>query len=351
MKKKKLVYMLYVLILILAVITSGILYFILMPSESGKEFSGTPNKVVIPSLKIIDENSNSRSIAVMINNHNYARPNHAGLQDAYVVYELIVEGGITRLMAIFQDQTTQRIGSVRSSRHNFLDYALEYDAIYVHFGWSGLAKNDISKYKVNNINGLYDSSTFWRDKTLKVPTEHTAFTSIEKIMATAKKKKYRLTTEKEIPLKYFVFPVNLDGKEGSIKADEVTIPYSSYMTTSYTYDEENRVYKRYANKVAHTDAVTKKQYTAKNIIIMKVKNYSVDSYGRQNLDTTGSGEGYYITNGYARKITWEKPSRTEVTTYRYLDGTEIILNDGNTFIQVQPIDKTPTFKSFETSAS
>lgn len=349
MKKKKLIYILLFIILLLALIISGILFFLLKPSSKATVVKGEANKVVIPSLKIIDETSDSRSIAVMINNHNYARPNHAGLQDAYVVYEVIVEGGITRLMAIFKDANTEHIGSVRSSRHNFLDYALEYDAIYVHYGWSKFAKNDISKFKVNNINGLYDSG-FWRDKTLKVPSEHTAFTNIENIISTASKKGYRLTSNEELPLHYRVFPVNIN-TEDSIKADKVSIPYSSYMTTSYTYDENTRLYLRFANGKEHTDAITKKQYTAKNIIIMKVKNYSIDSYGRQNLDTAGSGEGYYITNGYARKITWKKESRTSKTIYQYLDGTEVILNDGNTFIQVQPIDKKTSITSLETSAS
>jgi hypothetical protein len=285
----------------------------------------------------------------MINNHNYARPYHSGLNDAYVVYELIVEGGITRLMAIFKDQTTTRIGSVRSSRHNFLDYAMEYDAIYVHYGWSNLAKNDITKYGINNINGLYDSG-FWRDTTLNVPIEHTAYTNIENIKETATKKGYSLESDKTIPLNYNVFPVYLEKKEAlqTTKADKVTIPYSNYMTTSYIYDETSGYYLRYANGKAHTDAITKEQFKAKNIIILKVKNYSVDSYGRQNLDTTGTGTGYYVTNGYMTKITWEKESRTSDTKYYYEDtNEEIVLNDGITYIQVEPIEKVPTFETLE----
>jgi hypothetical protein len=323
-------------------VTSAVLFVVLAPKPVTKSFAKKPITLPVKTVQIVDLTSNTRPIAVMINNHNYARVNHAGLQDAFVVYELIVEGGITRLMAIFKDQDTARIGSVRSSRHNFLDYAMEYDAIYVHYGWSNLAKNDIASFKINNINGLYDSSTFWRDTTLNVPTEHTAFTSMEKIKQTIEKKNYQTTTDTKIPLNYSVYNVDISKEEDSIVANNISIPYSNYMTTSYTYDSENKVYKRYANGKEHTDAVTKEQYTAKNIIIMKVKNYSVDSYGRQNLDTTGTGEGYFITNGYARKITWEKPSRSSKTTYKYLDGTEIVLNDGNTFIQVEPIDKTPS---------
>lgn len=334
--KKKTILFLYLLIVVIAFLLS-IPIWLQLEKTTGVSFSLKKRTVKIPTIKIIDEKSDGRPIAVMINNHNYARKNHAGLQDAFVVYEMIVEGGITRFMAIYKDQETERIGSIRSSRHNFLDYAREYDAIYVHYGWSNLAKKDIDSFGINNINGLYDSKGFWRDKSLKVPTEHTAFTNIDRIIEVAKAKDYSLTTEKKIPLHYRVYPISLEKSEDAIKADRIVLRYSNYMTTSYTYDAENKVYKRYANDVEHVDAVTKEQYHFKNIIVMKVKNSTVDSYGRQNLDTTGSGEGYYITNGYARKIKWTKETRTSDTIYTYETGEEVVLNDGNTFIQIQPI--------------
>ena len=289
-----------------------------------------------PKLKIVDPDSDTRPIAVMINNHRQARINHSGLQDAYIVYEAIVEGGLTRMMALYKDKKTDRIGSVRSSRHYFLDYAMENDAIYVHFGWSPQAQSDIKKYDINNINGLTDGNTFWRDTSLGVSKEHTAFTSIEKIKATAKEKGYRMKTDKDLLLNYKIKPVSLAKKQGAIQANNVVLPYSSYSKTSYTYDAEAKVYKRYVNDEAHIDKPTGNQYTAKNIIIVKVDNNSIDSYGRQDIDNVGDGEGYYITNGYAVPITWSKGSRSEQTVYKYENGEEIEVNDGNTFIQLQP---------------
>lgn len=86
------------------------------------------------------------------------------------------------------------------------------------------------------------------------------------------------------------------------------------------------------------DYVTKKQYTTKNIITYKLPNSTIsgDQKGRQDVDTVGSGEGYYITNGYAIPITWEKESRSSQTVYKYSNGKEIDVNDGNTYIQIQP---------------
>lgn len=341
--KKKIPMILFVLIII-----AGAIFYFLNFSPKKEEIKDKINDIIEekpkPTLKIVDESSYTRPIAVMINNHNQARPYHSGLQDAYIVYEAIVEGGITRIMAVFKDQTTSRIGSVRSSRHYFLDYALENDAIYVHFGWSPQAENDIRSLGVNNINGLYDNA-FWRDYNLPVNYEHKAVTSIEKINEVINQKGYRKeynskNVQDELSLKYSIDEIHINESEDSVVANNVSVPYSYYMTSSYTYDATNNYYLRYANGVAHKDYITGEQYHFKNIIIEKVENYTIDSYGRQSLNNIGTGTGYFITNGYARPITWEKASRSSKTVFKYLDGTPVIVNDGNTFIQIEPITQT-----------
>lgn len=293
-----------------------------------------------PKLKILDMNSNSRPIAVMINNINVARTVQSGLQDAYMVYEIIVEGGLTRLMAVYKDADTARIGSIRSSRHYFLDYAMENDAVYVHWGYSDYAMRDISKYKINNINGLvYGNKFFWKDNTLKVATEHRAFTSMDKIHEGIKTLGYRDTTEEKPLLNYSVEELDLSAIEGAIPATNVSIKYSGSATTSYVYDETAKNYKRSTNGKPHTDYVTKEQYTAKNIITYQVANSTIkgDAKGRQDINNVGTGTGYYISNGYAVPISWSKPSRSSKTVYKLNDGTELVVNDGNTYMQIQPV--------------
>ena len=161
------------IILILIFVISVLIYFLTNKDIDLKEsFSDITGEAQIKNIKIVDQFSKSRPIAVMINNNHAAWP-HAGLADAYITYEIIAEGGITRLMAIFKDKDTSKIGSVRSSRPYYLDYALENDAIYVHFGYSEDARSDISTLGVNNINGLTDESVFWRDTSLNKSREHT----------------------------------------------------------------------------------------------------------------------------------------------------------------------------------
>lgn len=355
-KKKKII--IGIIILLIFSITTATTYIMITPQptpkeEPKKEKKEKPQKP-IKKLTIVDEESNKRPIAVMIDN-NIGKGLHAGLQESYINYEIIVEGGLTRIMAIFKDKDVPLIGPVRSSRHYFLDYALESDCIYAHYGWSTYAENDIKNLGVNNINGLYTTVPYWRDNTIAAP--HNVFTSTDKLYSFSETKKYSTQTNNWKLLNYSTDEINLlpetknakDKEENSqqentepqnpelLTANSISIQYSYHQNRSYTYDSINKTYLRNMNGAAHIDKTTKMQLNYKNIIIEKVANRSLDSYGRQDLTTTGQGEGYYITNGYALPINWTKSSRSGKTKYTYSDGTEIKVNDGNTFIHIVPI--------------
>ena len=304
----------------------------------------------LPKLNIVDLNSKSRPYAVMINNINIARKYQSGLQDAYIIYELIAEGGITRMLALFKDQETARIGTVRSARHYYLDYVLENDAIYVHWGWSPQAESDISSLGIQNINGLkYGNTYFWKDDAIRkqgVGTEHTAYTSMEKLKTATEKLNYRAETDQDLLFNYSPEEVDLSSLEGAISTTSIDINYSSSTKNHYDYDSETKTYLRSVNGTKHTDYVTKKQYSFKNIIVYQADNVSIsgDNKGRQDLKNIGTGEGYFITDGYAVPIKWTKKDRKSQTVYTLNDGTEITLNDGNTFIQIQPKGQTLSIK-------
>ena len=308
-----------------------------------------------------------RPIAVMIDNHSGAWP-QAGLNDAYIVYEIIVEGGETRLMPIFKGADLEKIGPVRSSRHYFLDYALENDAIYVHFGWSPQAEKDISNLKVNNINGITEStSDFWRVKDKSAP--HNAVTSTKKILDMANSKKYNTTSNAKSVLKYVADEFTLSEKYGVKtekeenntntssssqtvenqvrQAPKVTIPHSKLHTVVYEYNSETKRYTRYARKKVQTDWDTKEPITTKNIIIEFINNTDLkdgENKDRQELQTVGTYDGYYITNGEAIKIKCTKSSRSGKTEYKDLSGKEIDINDGNTWVNICPKDASVTFE-------
>lgn len=334
------------------IMLSFVLFILLFCSSCGKKdkiVNNEENKdntkveeVITDKVDIIDVNSNSRPYAVMVNNYPGAVKVQAGLSDAYLIYEMPVEGGMSRSLALYKDKLTSKIGTVRSARHNFLDYVLENDAIFVHFGYSHYAQNQIPILGINNINGLYDSP-FWRENPEGLAMEHTAYTSLEKCISFANNKGYRTTTSNKGVLTYSIDEINLSEKDGSMIANNVEIPYSNnYYEVSFEYDSDAKNYKRYVNGVAHTDYFTKEHYTAKNIIVVKLSFENASDNYYLELHNIGTGNGYYITNGYAVPITWEKNDRTSKTIYKYLDGTEINVNDGNTYIMMQSVNRETT---------
>ena len=339
MKSTKILILILVVLIILA---GGILGYKIIQGKKN-EITNVPIKtseenevlsVPLEKKKVQIFQGNDRPIAFMIDNHKDAWP-QAGLNKAYMVYEIIVEGGETRLMALFKGVNLDKIGPIRSARHYFIDYVMENDAIYTHFGWSPLAKSDISSFDIDNINGIVESSsTFWRVKDKNSP--HNAVTSTEAILKVAKEKKYRTTSEKKSVLNYVTDEVNLDDGQS---ATVVSIPYSTLQYVDYEYDKENKVYKRYARNIPQKDWDTGNSIVTKNIIITFCDNYTLDDVekkGRQGLKNIGTFDGYYITNGRAIKIKCIKDARNLQTKYEDLNGNEIKVNDGNTWVNICP---------------
>ena len=326
---------LIIILVILVLVAGGVLAYKIMQDKEKTVVSEEENVIIAPqeeekTVQIFK--GNDRPIAVMIDNHSGAWP-QAGLNQAYMVYEIIVEGGETRLMALFKGVDVERIGPVRSARHYFIDYAMENDAIYTHFGESPQASSDIKRYSIDEIDGITeDGTTFWRVKDKAAP--HNAVTSMEKLIQSAKNKKYTMTSNEESVLNYVTDEVNLENGQEAIS---VTIPHSDLQTVKYEYDEENKVYKRYARGEAQTDWDTDEPVTTKNIIITFCDNYTLsdkENKGRQGLKNIGEFDGYYITNGRAIRIKCIKNARDEQTEYLDMQGNEIQVNDGNTFVNI-----------------
>lgn len=371
MKSKKHSNVWLIILAILVVVTGGLVaykYITTINAEGTNQTVDADTEVeedttlVVPEKEVQIFSGTDRAIAVMIDNHSGAWP-QANLNKAYLVYEIIVEGGETRLMAVFKGHDLEKIGPVRSSRHYFLDYALENDAIYVHHGWCPQAQSDIPKLGVNNINGITESSSdFWRVKDKSAP--HNLFTSTASILKIAQRKGYATTSSQESILKYVAYEFDLsekyevekieeeviDGvtetettieKTTAIAATNVTIPHSKLQTVKYEYNAETKTYTRYARNKLQTDYITGESVTTKNIIITMCDNYTLtdsENKGRQGLKNIGTFDGYYITNGKAIPIKCTKTARNEQTIYKDLEGNEIDVNDGNTFINICPTD-------------
>lgn len=332
-----------VVVLVIVIIALGVLLGMkLMGSKEETEANGNveeQNTVMTVTLNDKEEApkskyaGNERTIAVVIDNVGDAIP-QTSLNEAMIVYEAYVEGGLTRFLAIYKNAKIDTIGPVRSARPVWIDYALENDSIFIHYGGSVRALDDVKKLGMDNANGVESpGNVYWRTKEKKAP--HNALTNTERITEWAVKQGYRRTTNSRNVLNYVTEEVNLE--DGMI-ANTVKIPYSS-SKVSFKYNEETKLYERYVGDKIRTDWLTKEKLVAKNIIITIANNYSTseeDNYGRQQIENIGSKDGYYITNGKAIKIKCEKKTRSDRTVYKDLEGNEIEVNDGNTYIQIVP---------------
>ncbi len=271
---------------------------------------------------------NRRLVAIMFDNHPRARW-QAGLKDAEIVYEFLVEFPYTRYLALYLANDPEDIGPIRSARPYFVATSLEYDALYVHVGGSPDAKRDISNLKIADIDGLTSSNkVFWRKSHKKAPNN--MYSSMDAIRAEAERRNYREDTSYR-PFRFYEDDRELGGRS----ANKVAINYRKDNTSGYEYDSEEKTYKRYKDGELHIDESDSSPIRAKNIIIQRADTRVVDSIGRLDINLEGSGEGIYISNGKAIDIRWEKRSKDQKTLYYIMDTKEeLILNPGISWIQI-----------------
>ncbi len=292
----------------------------------------------LTGLECSEELSKQRPIAVMINNIRYAMPQE-GVSNADVLYECLAEGGITRLMMLKTDYTTlEQIGSIRSSRDYYLDFAQNHDAIYFHAGGSPKAYSDIASRKINNCDaGTLEGSTpqtFFRDpwRRQNFAWEHTLVINGSGIANAIQMKGYRTELNETFnsPLKFAKEKVTLEGNSASC----VYIPFSYEHTPYMQYDEQTGTYKRWQFGKMHADK-DGTQLEFDNIIILFCHHTgALDASGRIAVTTTGTGEGYYITGGKYINIKYSKATvDTPVELYN-TDGTPLEINTGKTYIAV-----------------
>ena len=298
-----------------------------------EEASGV--KSLLTGEDISAEIANNRPIAVMVENTVDALPQY-GLNSAGVVYECPVEGGLTRLMAIFDNYyDLEQIGNVRSCRPYYVYFAKEFDAVYVHVGQSIHGKVLLDTGIVDDINALSGAAaniTFFRTSEKKAP--HNCYVSAESVQKGIEAEGYRTTYEDGYKGHYQFAsadePETLENGEDCA----VVAPYFFNNEPYFIYNEETQTYDRYQFNKAQTDAVDGEQVSVKNILFQTSATTTslLEETQYLNIPLVGSGAGKYFTNGKMIDVTWEKDSDTDITHYYDSEGNEIKLNVGKTWV-------------------
>jgi hypothetical protein len=278
---------------------------------------------------------NRHPVAVMIENSQAARP-QTGLGSADVVYEMVTEGGITRFMAVFSSTLPEKAGPVRSARSYFIDYLSEYDAFYAHAGGSPTALARIGQYGIKAY--PHSSDAYWREPRAGVASEHTLFTDVSKIFKFGVEKRGWPATADFQPW-LFKDP----SATPSPVAAAVNIKFSSApFNVVWNFDPATNSYSRVMAGVAHKDAVTGEQITARTIVALSVTHSPNPPYsgtGKESewaMATIGEGTAAVFEDGHSLAATWKKPSRTERTRFFDGEGKEILLNRGKIWVEVVP---------------
>jgi len=290
----------------------------------------------LTGLPMEPEDQNRRPIAIMLNNLKAAQP-QLGISQADIIYEVPVEGGITRMLCLYQTvEGVGILGSVRSARPYFVELALGHDAIYVHAGGSQEAYSNLRSWKVDHMDGVRggdDAQIFWRDPDRRKNNgyEHSLITSDEKILEYLAKGK--IAAEHQDGWSSPQTFVEDGTPAGGEAAEHIKVRFSNYKTGGFDYDAASGKYLVSQYGKAHIDGASGEQVSAVNVLVLKTTTAVLDDVGRLRVKTIGEGEGIFFCGGRAVPIRWSREDRNSAFVYTLEDGlTPLALGQGNSYV-------------------
>ena len=293
----------------------------------------------LTGLPVKEEIGNRRPVAIMLNNLEAAQP-MSGVSYADVVYEYVVEGSITRLMGLFENyDDLEKIGSVRSCREYFVYTALEFDAIYMHFGQAAYALELLKEDYVHNLNGLGEAgdTCFYRTTDRKAP--HNVYTSAQGIQAGIDKLGYREDHYEGYKGKFKFCDLNTEvTNEGGIPIVHMEPKYRINKPW-FDYNPETQKYDRYQYGGPQIDLETGEQLSYDNVIFQYNFWTQLDEKDYLAFDCHTGGSFQYFTHGKMVMGTWQREINEDnynMSAIRYYDadGNELVINNGKTFVCV-----------------
>ncbi len=281
-----------------------------------------------------------KPVIVQIENEPPARP-QAGLQQADIVYETMIEGIDTRFTCIFNDTYPDEVGPVRSSRYYHQRIQQEWDALYVHqggpedpnfkttyiYGESG----DHIKQRINGVRGKNANLIYRRQNTGKA-LEHTAYTNVKKDAEV-----YEYEPQQKQALKFY--PTKNYTDQPAIKDIQLSF-WSKPGFVEYKYDAASNKLIRYMGGKEFIAEETGKPVEVQNLVVQYVSvSEAANEGGRKLIEVSGEGPALFIINGKYMEGTWSRPSYADKTTYKLASGEEVTFTPGNTWIEMHPNNK------------
>jgi len=300
--------------------------------KEGENFKPANKGEVNPITGVECENYNRRPIAVMLGMDPITRP-LSGISMADLVVEMpVITGSITRLMAVYVCDDPAEIGSVRSSRHDYIPLAMGLDAIFAHWGGSHFALDKLDAGIMDNVDAMKNPyNAYWQKSGIPMP--YNGFTSLSRLVNAAEKLGYRLTN------KFEGYPHLDESKVKSQKSKvngKLTIGYSGHYAVYYQYDSEANSYKRWREGTPEIDKLTNKQVEVSNVVIMRAASRMIEPPDYNDVDVEGTGEAIIYRNGEEIRGAWKKEGSYTKSKLYFFDskGEEIKFVPGKIWIEI-----------------
>jgi hypothetical protein len=278
-----------------------------------------------------------RPVAVVVDNFVPDALPQPGLKLASVVFEAPVEGGLTRLLAVYLEHGAPAIGPIRSTRPYFVAWAAGYRALLVHAGGSPAAQSMLLRMpRVANVEATLPNRGFYRSAQQFAP--HNLFGSTGAVRALA----HRLRWDRRVSYPWILHKSPAaQGLRGGAQTINIDFSYpgttspSAYAVT-YAYDPQTNAYVRSMGGNPFDDRDTGSQLSVSNVVVLftSITPIPHDKKGRVDVVAVGNGQATYFRDGQAITGRWIK--RSALAPLRLLDdrGRPVALNPGPTWIEV-----------------
>jgi len=308
------------------------------PTKS-PEVSAVPAVLKSPISGLSCANANRRPIAVMLAGDAVARP-LSGLSEADLVFNMpVITDSITRMMGIYVCNSPKELGSVRSTRDDFIPLARGLDAILAHWGGSHFALDILDKGVMDNIDALKNPyNSYFRKSGVVAP--HNGFTSYTRLAEAADKLNYRRENK-------FSGYLHLEGELISVATTTKTllVGFPGSFQVKYVYDPAANSYFRWRGNTKEIDKNNGQQVAAKNVVIMFAESHQIE--GQYNtVAIEGSGRGIVYRNGEEIQATWKKDKSDQTSKLYFYDqnNEEIKFVPGQIWIEVAQPNQTVSWK-------
>ena len=278
-----------------------------------------------------EEETTEPPVVATISNDPKARP-QSGLKEADYSYEFLVEGGGTRYVSIYQSEIPSVIGPIRSARHYFLPIARDIGGFYIAHGYSPYAKKKLDEHYVDHINGMqHDGTLFFRSAERRAP--HNSYMTKSSVEDAILRERISDHWSRPVALPFYKEDeredVTVDAPYFTVRFDDDHAQY----VTSYTFDEDEGVYKRSVGGVEEIDATSGERTSYANVLVITAPYTTIDAEGRKDVILTGGQEGYFFQNGTYERVTW---IYDKGIVQPMKDGQEVPFERGKTFVHVVP---------------